>query len=266
MINLSWYSFIWIYLLLFIPLTIFYIFKITLVRESIEAVLRMTVQLLLVGLYLKFIFKLNNIWLTLLWIVIMLFVANFSVLGKTELRRSLFFWRTLWGLSVSTLLVTCWFIGVVIGPEPLYDARYAIPVMGIVLGNCMRGNVLSLERFYSELRSKEEEYMTQVYLGASLREAVVPFLRNAVRAAANPSLVSIATTGIVSLPGMMTGQILGGSPPMQAILYQIAIMICIYAAIVLSTICNILLSLHIAFDDHLRLRADIFREMAKSLT
>ncbi len=260
MTSLSWQSFIWIYLLLLIPLTVFYIFKITLIRETVEAVVRMTVQLLLVGLYLRIIFNLNNIWLTLLWIMTMLLVANFSILGKTELKRPLFFGRILFGLAISTLLVTCWFIGVVIGPDPLYDARYAIPIMGIVLGNCMRGNVLSLERFYSELRLRENEYMTSLYLGANLREAVVPFLRNAMRAAANPTLVSIAATGIVSLPGMMTGQILGGSPPMQAILYQIAIMICIYAAIVLSTISNILLSLHIAFDDHLRLKPDIFRK------
>lgn len=260
MIDLSWPSFFWVYLLLLIPLTIFYIFKITLIGESIVSVLRMTVQLLLVGLYLKFIFIANNIWLTLLWIAVMLVVANFSILGKTELKRALFFWRILFGLSISTLLVCCWFIAVVIGPEPLYDARYAVPIMGMVLGNCMRGNVLSLERFYSELRAREGEYMTYLYLGANLREAVVPFLRDAVRAAGNPSLASIATTGIVSLPGMMTGQILGGAPPMQAILYQIAIMICIYAAIILSAILNILLSLYIAFDDHLRLRQDIFIE------
>ncbi|PID77024.1 MAG: ABC transporter permease [Deltaproteobacteria bacterium] len=195
-----------------------------------------------------------------LWIVIMMITAGFSILGKTELKTKLFLWRVLIGLSLSTLLVSCWFIGVVIGPTPLYEASYVVPITGMVLGNCMQANVMSLERFYSQLRLREEEYMTSIYLGANLREAVVPFLREAVQAAGNPTLTSIATTGIVSLPGMMTGQILGGTPPMQAILYQIAIMICIYAAIILSAICNILLSLNAAFDDHLRLKPDIFRQ------
>ena len=125
-------------------------------------------------------------------------------------------------------------------------------------GNCLRSNVLSLERFYSGIRKNENEFMTYLMLGATLREAVRPYLRDAIKAAVNPSIATMATMGIVSLPGMMTGQILGGAMPMTAIKYQIGIMICIFTAMVVAALVNILLSLPVAFDDHQRLKEDIF--------
>jgi putative ABC transport system permease protein len=100
--------------------------------------------------------------------------------------------------------------------------------------------------------------MTYLMLGASLREAVRPYLRDAIKAAVNPSVATMATMGIVSLPGMMTGQILGGAMPTTAIKYQIGIMICIFTAMVVAALVNILLSLPVAFDDHQRLKEDIF--------
>ena len=128
----------------------------------------------------------------------------------------------------------------------------------MILGNCLRSNVLSLERFYSGIRKNENEFMTYLMLGANLREAVRPYLRDAVKAAINPSVATMGTMGIVSLPGMMTGQILGGALPMTAIKYQIGIMICIFVAMVIAAFLNILLSLPVAFDDHQRLKQNIF--------
>jgi putative ABC transport system permease protein len=218
----------------------------------------MSLQLMLVGLYLKYIFALNSLLITLLWVAVMLVVANFSILSKAGMKRRLLFWRSLAGLAVSTLLVSGWFILLAIRPDPLFDARYVVPITGMVLGNCLRSNVLSLERFYSGIRRNENEYLTYLMLGAGLREAVRPYLRDAVRAAVNPAVATMATMGIVSLPGMMTGQILGGALPLTAIKYQIAIMICIFTATVVAALTNIMLSLPIAFDDHQRLRQDIF--------
>ncbi|RKX33991.1 MAG: ABC transporter permease [Verrucomicrobia bacterium] len=218
----------------------------------------MTVQLLFVGLYLKYLFQLNNPFVSLLWLAVMMVVANVSILNKAGLKRSLFFWRSLTGVVASTMLVSGWFILVAIRPDPVYDARYLIPIVGMVLGNCLRSNVLSLERFYSGIRKNENEFMTYLMLGATLREATRPYLRDAVKAAVNPSIATMATMGIVSLPGMMTGQILGGAMPITAIKYQIGIMICIFTAMTVAAFVNILLSLPVAFDDHQRLRQDIF--------
>lgn len=245
--------------LLLIPIGIFIYLKIRLSKELIISAIRMTGQLVLVGLYLKYIFQLNNGLVNLIWVIVMILAANTSILSKSGLKRRLFFWRTLSGVALSTLMVSAWFILVAIRPEPFYDARYMIPIIGMILGNCQRSNVMSLERFYSGIRKNEQEFMTYLMLGATLREATFPYLRTAIKSCVNPSVSTMATMGIVSLPGMMTGQILGGAMPMAAIKYQIGIMICIFTAMVIAALVNILLSLPVAFDDHQRLRQDIFQ-------
>ena len=256
--DLSIGAMISMYALMLIPLAILFYLQLGIIRETLIAMVRMTVQLVLVGLYLKYIFQLNSPAVSLLWVAVMLVAANLSILNKAGLKRGLFFWRSLAGVAGSTLFVSGWFILIAIRPDPLYDARYLIPITGMILGNCLRSNVLSLERFYSGIRKNENEFMTYLMLGANLREAVRPYLRDAVKAAINPSVATMGTMGIVSLPGMMTGQILGGALPMTAIKYQIGIMICIFVAMVIAAFLNILLSLPVAFDDHQRLKQNIF--------
>ncbi|HEY5621299.1 MAG TPA: ABC transporter permease [Pontiella sp.] len=257
-VDLSFGALLWMYALMLVPLTIFFYLRLGVIRDTLLAVVRMTVQLFLVGLYLKHIFRLNSPLLSLLWVAVMIVVANFSILNKAGLNRRIFFWRSLTGVAGSSLLVSGWFILTAIRPEPIYDARYMVPIVGMVLGNCLRSNVLSLERFYSGIRKNEGEFTTYLLLGATLREAVRPFMRDAIKASVNPSIATMATMGIVSLPGMMTGQILGGAMPMEAIKYQIGIMICIFTAMVVAATLNILLSLPAAFDDYQRLKPEIF--------
>jgi putative ABC transport system permease protein len=247
------------YLLLLIPIGIFIWLQLGLVKETIVSALRMTVQLILVGLYLKYVFQLNNGFVNLAWVLVMMVAANLSVLEKTGLKRKFFFWRTLFGIALSTLIVSGWFILVAIRPDPFYDARFMVPIIGMILGNCQRSNVLSLERFYSGIRNNEHEFMTYLMLGATLREATAPYLRIALKSCINPSLASMATMGIVSLPGMMTGQILGGAMPMESIKYQIGIMLCIFTSMVIAALVNILLSLPVAFDGYQRLKTEIFQ-------
>jgi putative ABC transport system permease protein len=257
-IDLSLPALLSMYALMVVPLLILFYLQLGVIRDTLLALARMTIQLLLVGLYLKYIFSLNNPYVSLLWLIVMMVVANLSILNKAGLKRRLFFWRSITGVAGSTLFASGWFILAAIRPDPLYDARYLVPITGMILGNCLRSNVLSLERFYSAIRRNENEYMTYLMLGASLQEAVRPYLRDAVKAAINPSIATMATMGIVSLPGMMTGQILGGALPVEAIKYQIGIMICIFTAMVIAALTNILLSLAVAFDDHQRLRPEIF--------
>jgi putative ABC transport system permease protein len=256
--DLSIQAMLSMYAMMLVPLSVFFYLQLGLIRDTLFALFRMTAQLILVGLYLKYIFQLNNPFVSWLWVIIMLVVANVSILKKAGLKCRLFFWRALAGVAGSTLLVSGWFILTAIRPDPIYEARYLIPITGMILGNCLRSNVLSLERFYSSIQKNENEYMTYLMLGATQREAIRPYLRDAIKAAVNPSIATMATMGIVSLPGMMTGQILGGSMPMEAIKYQIGIMICIFTAMVLAAPLNILLSLSVAFDDHQQLKPEIF--------
>ena len=247
-----------IYGLLCVPLFLAWFFRLGLLKSMAVAVLRMSVQLFLVGLYLKVLFDVNSAALSLLWMVAMLAVADFSIVSNAGLSLRRFLPLVFVGVSVTSLGVTLFFVSLVIRPEPFYDARYMIPIFGMILGNCMRGNVLAMERFYRGIRDREKEFVTRQMLGASLGEAAAPYMKLALSAAVGPQVATMATMGIVSLPGMMTGQVLGGSMPMAAIKYQVAIMISIFTVMVSGALLNILLSRRMAFDRYGMLRQDIF--------
>jgi putative ABC transport system permease protein len=257
-VDIGWTGLLGVYLLFGLPLLLFWKMGLGLVKEALFAVLRMSIQLVLVGLYLRVIFDSHNPWLIGLWVSVMILVANHAVLGKAGLRRRLFFFSTLAGIAVSSLGVVTVMVAGVVRPGTVFDARYIVPLVGMVLGNCLRGNTLVLERFYSSLRERETEWLTRLTLGASLHEAVRPFMVTALRAALMPMVATMATMGLVSLPGMMTGQILGGAAPMVAIKYQIMIMIAILSSMALSAVANLWLSMRRAFDPFGNLRADVF--------
>jgi putative ABC transport system permease protein len=258
-IDISYPLMLSIYALLTVPLCLCYYLKIEVTRTALIAVLRMTLQLMFVALYLKLIFRLNSVLLNFAWVLVMILIANINVVRSAGLKLQKFFTSVFVGLLIGTLPVIVFFVCIGVQPDPLYDARYLIPIAGMVLGNCLRANVISLERFYFGLRRNEKEFLSYLLMGATLKEAVVPYTQQAIRAAIAPTISTIATLGLVSLPGMMTGQILGGSEPEVAIKYQIAIMIAIFSATMITAILNLRLSLRVSFNDFQILDKSIFR-------
>lgn len=250
-----------LYLLLCIPLGVLFFLNMNiLIRDTLISVLRMTVQLLLVGIFLKYIFQLNNPWLIGAWITVMIFVANTNIVNSAGLVLKRFFLVSLLSVATGTFVVAGFFIFMIIQPTPLYDARYVIPLFGMLLGNCLRGNILVLERFYSGIRKNEQEFLTYLLMGATVGEAIRPYMRDAIQAALKPTIATMMTIGIVSLPGMTTGQILGGSEPLTAIKYQIAIMIGIFVSLTFSAILTIILSLKVSFNSYSLLHEGIFKK------
>lgn len=247
-----------LYALCLIPWVLLWLIGLRLNQDIGIGILRMTIQLSLVGIYLKVLFDLNNPWLNGLWILIMLMVADFTILRRAGIKARYFALATFTAIGSSILFATTYLVALVIQPEHVYDARYVVPLAGMILGNCLQGNVIALERFYSTLRKNENEYTTYLMLGATRWEAVRPYFREAVKAAINPTIAGMATMGLVSLPGMMTGQILGGSEPWLAVKYQIAIMICIFTSSTIASIINLKLSVNIAFNEFDVLKDEIF--------
>ncbi|MDD2758962.1 MAG: iron export ABC transporter permease subunit FetB [Methylomonas sp.] len=248
-LDIDWQHMLLLYGLCLLPWTLLWLLGTQLSRDIGMAVVRMTLQLSLVGIYLKTLFELNDPWLNSAWIFIMLVVADFNILRRSRLKIRYFVFATLTAMGFSILLSTAYLVLLVIKPAQVYDARYIVPLAGMILGNCMQGNVIALERFFSTVRKNQDEYLTFLMLGATRWEALRPYFRQAIKAAINPTIANMATMGLVSLPGMMTGQILGGSEPWIAVKYQLAIMICIFTSSTLAMIANLALSLRIAFDD-----------------
>ncbi|MGZ4997666.1 MAG: ABC transporter permease [Methylobacter sp.] len=248
-----------LYGLCLLPWLLLWLIGLRLSRDIGISILRMSIQLALVGIYLRMLFDLNHPWLNGLWILVMLLVADLSILRRAGLKVRYFVLATFIAIASSILFSTAYLVILVIQPAHYYDARYIVPLAGMILGNCLQGNVIALERFYSALRKNENEYATFLMLGATRWEAVRPYFRDAVKAAINPTIASMATMGLVSLPGMMTGQILGGSEPWLAVKYQIAIMICIFTSTTLACIINLRLSLNTAFNAFDVLRDEVIK-------
>lgn len=255
--DIAWIPFLWGYLLLLLPLFTLGYYRTGLVKPTLIAVVRMTVQLLLVGLYLEFLFELNNGWVNLLWILVMVALTSVSILHRGQLTYKFYVLPVCWALGLSLMGVLAYFFLVVLRLGHYSEARYLLPVTGMLLGNCMQSNIIGLNAYYSRLRQEQQLYRYALANGATRSEALSPFMRDALIKAFNPAIATMAVLGLVSLPGMMTGQILGGSLPSVAIKYQIMIMIIILACSLLSLLLTIFLANRYVFDafDNFRLQA-----------
>ena len=236
------------YLLLLFPLAFILFYRVKLLKPLTISVVRLSVQLLMVGLYLQLVFKLNAWWLNILWLVVMLAVADVSLVSSSRLKLRPFLFPIFVSLAIGTGIPLVYLLGVIVRLPNLMDARYFIPVAGMILGNSLRADIVGLSTFYSSLHTEEKSFLLALSQGASLKEAVRPFLQKAYTASLAPTIATMATIGIVSLPGMMTGIILGGTDPSVAIKYQIAIMMAIFSGTALAVILGILLTLKSSFD------------------
>lgn len=198
-------------------------------RLALSAV-RTVVQLGLVGLILERVFALRRPFLILAILAVMIVFA-----GREASNRSTRAYRGMRRDSLLAMGATCLVVGavvtqVVVGVQPWYDPQYVIPLLGMILGNSLNGVSLCLERLLEHLSARRHEVELRLVFGASRAEALREPIRAAVRTGMIPVTNIMAAAGIVALPGMMTGQILAGAPPMQAVAYQIVIMFTLAAA------------------------------------
>jgi len=221
---------------------------------------RMCLQLSFVGLYLEFLFKLDSPWLNGIYLLMMISIACYSILKSSRLKIRLFFKPLFLAILIPFTIILLFFNGMVVRIDNLFEAKYLIPIGGMLLGNCLRTIIIGLTNFYSGLKKNEKEYLYSLSLFNNRIQALKPWFRESIVAAITPTLASMATIGLVSLPGMMTGQILGGSIPIVAIKYQIAIMICIFYTEYFSVILSILFSLKKGFNSFDVLNTDIFQK------
>jgi putative ABC transport system permease protein len=247
------------YLLLAVPFGVILWSRLPMFGQAVLSIVRMSVQLLFVGVYLQVVFRLNNIWLNLLWLVVMVAVADVSVLKGCGLKFGKLAGPLFLALTVGTAIPLFYFIAFILRRPNLLDAQYLIPIGGMILGNCLRADINGIRTFFQSIRNSEKAYHQRLAEGATLPEATRPFLVAALHEAFAPTLASTATMGLVSLPGMMTGVILGGADPMTAILYQIAIMIAIFTGTAVTVLLGIQLCRKVGFTRRGTLNPAIFR-------
>lgn len=230
-------------------------------RRLLLAGLRTAVQLSLIGLVLEALFRHADLtWIALLSLI-MLAVAGREVMARQQRR-----FAGWWGYGVGTLSmfvssfsVTVLALTLVIGNQPWYQPQYAIPLLGMLLGNTMNGIALGLDRLTSSAWQQRRLIEGRLALGHTAAQAVSEIRRESIRTGLINIMNAMAAAGIVSLPGMMTGQILSGTPPIEAVKYQILIMFLIASGTGFGVLFSVWLTARRLFDERHRLRLDRLR-------
>ncbi|MBK5966588.1 iron export ABC transporter permease subunit FetB [Thiocystis minor] len=231
-------------------------------RRVLIAATRSAVQLMLVGFVLKFLFAQTSLPLIALMMLVMLSAAGFEVMQRQKRR-----YRGLWGYGIGTFsmflssfTVTLLALTVIIGVEPWYQPQYLIPLLGMLLGNAMSGVAIALDNLTRQAWESRGKIEARLLAGGTWEESIEDIRRESLRAGLIPIVNAMGTAGLVSLPGMMTGQILAGSPPLEAAKYQLLIMFLISAGTGLGSVAAVWLGSRRLFDDRQRLRLDRLAE------
>jgi UDP-glucose/iron transport system permease protein len=234
-------------------------------KSTLIASARTTVQLLLVGFVLKALFA--NV--SLRWVsvaaVIMLLAAGGEIMARQRRR-----FTGPWGYGLGTVsvflssfAVTLLALTVLIGPQPWYEPRYAIPLLGMIMGNAMTGVAVGLDTLTNLAWQQRAMIEARLMLGHTWKAAIRDIRSQSAYSGLIPIVNAMATAGIVSLPGMMTGQILAGNPPMEAVKYQILIMFLVASGTGFGTFGALSLGARRLFDERQRLRLDRLRQRTR---
>lgn len=197
---------------------------------------RTILQVAVLGYVLEFIFALDNPWAVLAILSVMLTIS--AIVARNRITQKIPQMLPLvWGsIFLSTALTMVYTNVLIIQPDRWFEPQYVIPLAGIVLGNAMNAAALTGERLVSTINASHLEIETHLSLGATPQQAIVQYRKDAVRAGLIPTLNQMMVIGMVTLPGIITGQLLSGVNAREAASYQILIMFMIAFANLLTTV------------------------------
>ena len=236
-------------------------------QSLLVAAARTVVQLLLIGLVLRIVFAEPRLeWVLPIALIMLLAAAReINARQRQRLAGGWGFAISVVSLSLSSFLLTVITLKVILSVSTWYAPQYAIPILGMLLGNSMNGIAIGLERLTQGAVDQRAVIEARLLLGQSWSEAISDVRKDGIRAGLIPIINAMAGAGIVSLPGMMTGQILAGAPPVEAVKYQILIMFLIAAATISGTIAGVWVTSRRLFDQRDRLRLDRLSEVGGAL-
>lgn len=246
-VELNVLQFAVVYLLLIVILLVMKKAKVNRMKLLVTASIRMTVQLILAGLILTYIFKNPHPAFTLAYLAVMnIFAVHRVVSRNREINRR---FKVILGsvLTVTGTVMILFFIGVIIRVN-VFNPQYTITLGGMIIGNSMTGLTLAMKTFNESLAMQKNKIEVLLNAGAKPARVLTPLVNSALETALLPTLNSMLGMGIISLPGMMTGQILSGTLPMTAILYQIATMLTICTSVCLTVFAGLSLGMRTLYN------------------
>jgi putative ABC transport system permease protein len=230
-------------------------------RRLMIAGARMVVQLVLVGFILRLVFSLASPALTLVLVVVMALIATREIAARPKAKLSR------WGntaiaasaVAVSTALTAILALTTAIRPHPWWDPHYAIPLTGIILGSVLNSASLALDAVLRAAQQQRAAIEARLALGTPYNQAIRPIVQDAARIGLLPVVNQMSAAGIITLPGIMTGQILAGMDPMDAVKYQILLMFLLAGSSGLAAVLTAILAARRLTDGRDRLRLDQLR-------
>ena len=241
-------------LLLVAPAAISIALRLGLERRLAVAGVRTVLQLAFIGLVLEWVFALDRWYWVVPVLLVMLVAAARAAVQRSRRRFSGAYLAAFGSLVLATGTVTFVSTELIIGVDRWYQPQYVIPLLGMLLGNGLTGISLALDRLLGDLVERRPAVEARLALGAPLWTALRPWVADAVRTGLIPIINSMMIVGLVSLPGMMTGQILAGADPADAVAYQILIMFMIAGATAVGTILLCLVAYRVLADPFERVR------------
>lgn len=215
-----------------IPLFLSKAFQLGLGRDLIIAALRASIQLFIVGYILKLVFGFDHLAVVVLMLLIMIYVAAKNAAKRGKGIPNVFI-KIFLTISLVELITQTLLLGLKIVPA---TPQYIIPISGMIIGNSMVISNLFLNRLKAEVDLRKEEILLVLSLGGTVKQSIFPILKDSVKSSLIPTIESQKTIGLVQLPGMMTGQIIAGADPLQAVRFQLLIVLMILAAASLTAI------------------------------
>ncbi|MFJ7669591.1 ABC transporter permease [Lysinibacillus sp. NPDC097195] len=232
-----------------IPLVLSKTFKLGLEKDTLIATVRSIIQLLAVGYILKFVFDAGSPIYIFLMVALMILAATLNARKKGKGIKGIT-WKIVFTLIMVEVVTQGVLLGFGIVPS---TAQYIIPISGMLIGNSMVLSILFLNRFTAEITSHHNEIELILSLGGTPKQAIHRQLINAIKASMIPTIESQKTIGLVQLPGMMSGQIIGGADPIQAVQFQLLIIFALLTTATLSSIMIGFLSYPVLFNERLQM-------------
>lgn len=246
-------------IMILIPIVIFFRTQVGLLKELGTSFVRMTIQLILAGIYLKYIIDWNRLELNFVFLFLMISAGSWTVADRSDIDPKTMVRPILIGfisgfITVSTFVYLFYFEG-----GDYLNARFIIPISGMLIGNSLSSAVVGIRSFFKNLKTHKKRNEYFLVMGKDIKDILDPLIRDSLRDGFKPMLANISAIGLIWIPGTMTGQIITGASPVTAIKYQIMIVFGYFCCCVITTYASILLSRKYAFNDYGVLKGDIFK-------
>lgn len=226
--------------LVLIPVIMMLIYRINLVKNLLYSLSRTTIQLLLVGIFLKYIFEWDNPLLNIAWLMMIIFAGASTVSSRSEIDKKLILKPVFLGFSIAFIISTLFLGFLYFGGKDYFNARFIIPISGMLIGNSISTTIVGIRSLDTEIKLRKNLFEYYLIANANIDEESKRLVKTALNNAFKPMLANISTIGLIWLPGTMTGQIIAGQSPIEAIKYQLLIVIGYFSTCFVATFISLM--------------------------